>query len=109
MENIRSMMRGTITEQYLSVQHKGQPSPTPSGPYYVFARWENGKTVSRRLRTPGALAQARQDVANHERFVALCREYEDATQELTVLEREQIASDEAVKKGLTPQRRPTRK
>lgn len=99
LEAIRSMKRGTIAEQYLPAKRKGEQGPKRHGPYYVLARWEEGKTVSQRLRTPEALAQARQDVANHERFVALCKEYECATEELGALEREHSASEEALKKA----------
>lgn len=109
LESIRSMRRGTIAEQYLEVPRQGQSSPVRRGPYYVLARWENGKTVSQRLRTPEALAQARRDVANHERFVALCKEYERATEALGALERERAGSDEALKKGLRSRSKPPRK
>lgn len=109
LESIRSMRRGTIAEQYLEVPRKGRSSPVRRGPYYVLARWENGKTVSQRLRTPEALAQARQDVANYERFVAFCKDYERATEELGALERQGAASDEALKKGLKSRSKPQRK
>jgi len=108
VESIRSMRRGTIAEQYLEGKRKGRSLPTRRGPYYVLARWENGKTVSQRLRTPEALAEARQDVANHEHFVALCKDYEQATEALGVLERQGAASDEALKKGLKSRSKPRR-
>lgn len=109
LESIRSMRRGTIAEQYLEVQRKGRSSPVRRGPYYVLARWENGKTISQRLRTPEALAQARQDVANHDRFVALCKEYERVTEALGALERQGALSDEALKRGLRSRSKPPRK
>jgi len=81
------MERGTINEQYLSVRHKGRKQPVKRGPYYVFSRREGNKTVSRRLTSPEQLQQARQDVARHERFVALCRAFEGLTERLGKLER----------------------
>ncbi len=89
MAGIRSMRRGTISEQYLRVPHKGQARPARCGPYYVLARWEGGKTVSRRLSTPQQVAQARADVAARQRFVAVCQEYERLTEQLGQLEQRQ--------------------
>ena len=54
MRSIRSMKRGTITEQLLKVRHKGVKEKVHCGPYYVFSRYEAEarKTKSRRL-SPG--------------------------------------------------------
>ncbi|MHC4996028.1 MAG: DUF6788 family protein [Planctomycetota bacterium] len=87
LRSVRSMERGTISEQYLSVPRRGRKQPVKRGPYYVFSRREGGRTVSRRLSSPEQLQQARQDVARHERFVDLCREYERLTERLGKLER----------------------
>jgi hypothetical protein len=86
MAGIRSMQHGTISEQYLRVPHKGQAQPARCGPYYVLARWQGGKTVSRRLSTPQQLAQAKADVGAHQHFVALCEEFERLTEQLGQLE-----------------------
>jgi hypothetical protein len=87
MGAIRSMQRGTINEQYLRVPRKGRVEAGRCGPYYVLSRSEGGKTVSRRLTTPQQVAQARADVAAHQRFAELCREYERLTERLGQLER----------------------
>jgi len=87
MRRIRSMRRGTINKQYLSVPHKGKDRPVRRGPYYVLSRWRDGKTVSQRLTDPQQVQQACSDVAAHRRFVELCREYEQVTEELGQLER----------------------
>ena len=84
---IRSMRRGTINEQFLTVPRKGRAQAGRCGPYYVLSRWEGGKTVSRRLTNPQQVTQARADMAAYQRFVALCREYERLTEQLGQLER----------------------
>lgn len=89
MAAIRSMQRGTVSEQYLRVPHKGQAQPGRCGPYYVLARWEGGKTVSRRLSTPQQVARAKADVAAYQRFVALCQEYQRLTEQLGQLEQKE--------------------
>ena len=62
-----------------------------------IARWENGKTHSRRV-PQEELEQIKQDVANHKRFIVLCKEFEALTQQLGQLERAQKADMETVKK-----------
>ena len=83
---IRSMRRGTVNEQYLSVRHKGQSEPGRCGPYYVLSRKEGGRTVSQRL-AAAQVEQVRGDVAAHRRFVEFCQEYERLTEQLGQVER----------------------
>ena len=87
LRQIRSMRRGSISEQFLKVPHKGQAQPALRGPYYVLSRNEGGKTVSQRLTSPQQVRQARADVAAYQQFAALCREYEQVTERLGQLER----------------------
>jgi hypothetical protein len=99
MRSIRSMQRGTINEQFLKVRHRGIKEAKPCGPYYVLSRHEprSGKTRSRRLTSRDALDKARKDIAAYQRFVALCREFQDLTEALG--ERESSLPDlEAEKK-----------
>lgn len=100
MERIRSMCRGTVAEQFLKVPHKGKKDPVLRGPYYVFVRKEQGQNRSVRLTTPEQVEQARGDVERYRRFKQLCREFEELTEQLGVLERKATASEEALKKGL---------
>lgn len=85
MLTIRSMQRGTVSQQYLKVPHKGQAAAL-CGPYYVLTRKQAGKTVSRRV-PAGQVEQARSDVAAHRRFVDLCQQFERLTEQLGQLER----------------------
>lgn len=88
MRSIRSIRRGTINEQYLKVSHQGIREPVLRGPYYVLSRREGSKTVSQRLTSEAEVQQAREDIAEHKRFVALCQEFEEVTERLGQLERE---------------------
>jgi len=108
MRSMHSMKRGSITEQYLKVRHKGKKEPVLRGPYYVFSRKEGGRTVSKRLRSPGELEQTRSDVAAHRRFVELCKEFEVLTERLGELERD-MGEVERVKKGRRLRSRRTRR
>ena len=82
MGGIKSLQRGSITEQYLKVRRKGRGREERRGPYYVFSRRSGGRTVSRRLTTAEELASARAGVAASQRFRALCREFEELTERL---------------------------
>ena len=87
IRSIRSLKRGSITQQYLDVPHQGKKKPVRRGPYYVFSRRENDRTVSHRLRTPEEVEQTRQDIARFERFKALCLQLEQLTERLGDLQR----------------------
>lgn len=100
IRSIRSMRRGTINEQYFKVRLKGKQERTRQGPYYVLSRREGDKTVSRRLTSPAAVEQARQDVVAFKRFQALCREFEQVTFRLGELERAAGQEKKRFKSGL---------
>ncbi|MFQ5799793.1 MAG: DUF6788 family protein [Bacteroidota bacterium] len=102
MRSIRTMRRGTINRQFLNVPQKGKKEPARRGPYYVFSRCEEGKTVSRRLRSERELQQALQELAQYKRFVALCKEFERLTEKLGDLERHpQDSSEKKRRKSLS--------
>jgi hypothetical protein len=92
------MRRGTINQQYLKVRHRGKSEPVLRGPYYVFSRRGEGKTVGYRLTTAQEVEQARADILAHKRFVALCKEFAEVTEELGRLERRAPEEREAEKK-----------
>ena len=87
MRSIRSMRRGTISEQRFKTHLKGRKGVVLQGPYYVLSRREGGKTVSKRLTSPIELERARKDVAEYKKFLGLCQEFERLTARLGELER----------------------
>jgi hypothetical protein len=86
IREIRSMERGSITEQYIKVPQKGG-KPALRGPYYSILRREGKTTVGYRLTTDADLERAKRDVEAHRRFSALCKEYERLTERLGEFER----------------------
>jgi hypothetical protein len=101
LKSIRFMRRGSITEQFFPVRRQGREQTIRRGPYYVFTRHQGSKTVSRRLTTPEALQQAREDVEAFKNFQALCRDYEQLTEKLGALERETAQEKKRLKSGLS--------
>ena len=99
MNAIRSAERASLKGQMLAVKLKGREKPVMRGPYYVLARWENGKTKSRRVRGE-ELEWVREDVANHKQLRTLFEEFEELTECLGHLERDEAALEDAEKKGL---------
>ncbi len=87
IRSIRSMRRGTINEQHFKTRLKGRKGMILQGPYYVLSRREGEKTVSRRLKSPEEVEQARRDVVEYKRFMGLCQEFERLTARLGELER----------------------
>jgi len=84
MGQIKSMKRGTLTEQYLKVRHRGKKEPVLRGPYYVLSRHAGGGTVSRRVSLK-ELSKVRRELEEAKRFRELCREFEELTEELGLL------------------------
>ena len=95
---IRSLRKGSINEQWFPVMRDGKKTEELRGPYFVFTYKAEGRTVSKRLHGEAALARAREDAANYQRFRALCAELESLTMELGELERRECGEEEAVKK-----------
>jgi hypothetical protein len=95
MRALRSMRRGSVSEQYLKVRHKGKRKPVVRGPYWVYTWKEGGKTVGQRLSREEA-ARIKKDVEAHKKFVALCKEFETLTMRL---------GDVEVEGALTPEKK----
>lgn len=70
------------------------------GPSWSLTREVGGKTVTRVI-PAGAVAQTREQIAEHRRFRALVRELVETSEQLcdAKLEAGEAASDEAAKKG----------
>lgn len=84
ISSIRTMRKGSVTEQYLKVPRKGQREPALKGPYFLYTRKEKGKTVGRRLSKEKA-DQFRQQVEAFHRFQALGKEYAEISERLADL------------------------
>lgn len=105
MRSIRSMMRGTINEQYFKSHPQGKSEPVIRGPYYVLSRREGKKTLSVRLTSPAELERAKTDVAGHKRFTALCQKFERLTERLGELERKDTDLEIKKKRRRSPSSR----
>ena len=100
MGEIRTMRRGSVSEQFLKVAHKGKAEPVARGPYYLWQYWEEGKPVRRRLKGGPEVAAARREVAAHKRFEHLCDQYVHIAESLAEVERGPECSADSLKKGL---------
>jgi hypothetical protein len=107
MRSIRSMRRGTISEQYVPRSRQGKKTGEMRGPYYVLSRNVRRKTVSERLRAD-ELAQARVDVEQYKAFVGLCEEFVSLTAQLSVVERAEAALDQEKKRRKSSSNRTAR-
>ena len=101
LATIRSLRKGSLNEQWFPVVRGGKKTKKLRGPYFVWSYKVGKKTVSERLKDDKAVALARQDAANYRRFRQLCGELEAVIAQLGETERQEAASQEAVKKGLT--------
>ena len=81
---MRSMRKGSVTKQFLSVPQKGK-EPAIRGPYFTYTKKEKGKTVGRRLKTK-EVERFKDDVTAFHRFQALCQEYAELTERLGDIE-----------------------
>lgn len=82
ISEVRFMQKGTISYQRVPRTVNGRKTGAMRGPYPVLTWKHRGKTRSLRLKTEEELQWAEQAVANHRRFAALCREYEELAEGL---------------------------
>ena len=100
MGALRTMRRGTVSEQFLAVPHKGQAQPVLRGPYYLWQYWEHGVPKRQRLHGASEVKAAREEVAAHKEFERLCDQYVCTAEALAKAEGETVTLEEAVKKGV---------
>jgi len=81
---MRSMRKGSVTEQFLQVPQKGK-EPAIRGPYYTYTKKVKGKTVGRRLKST-EVERFKDDVKAFHRFQALCKEYAELNERLGEME-----------------------
>jgi hypothetical protein len=104
MERMRCMRQGSVNEQWFAVVRNGKPTQEKRGPYYVLTAKQNGRTVSQRLRSPQQVARTKEEVANHSRFMDLCRQFAQLTEQMGELERPeagQAAQEKKRRKSLS--------
>lgn len=99
MDQIRSLYRGTLNTLYKEQIKQGKPTGNQYGPYYVLSRNVHGKTKSRNV-PARELDVVREGLEQHALFSKLCDEYEELTQRLGELERDEETAAERQKKGL---------
>lgn len=99
ISSIETMRRGTVNEQFFHARRKGTQDLSRQGPYFVWSRSEGGRTVSQRLSSPEAVAQARNEVAAYKRFQALCGEYVQIATELGALKQTTAQEKKRSKSG----------
>lgn len=103
VSEIRFMQKGSISLQRMPSAQGGTQAEAMRGPYPILTWKEAGRTRSLRLKSKDEVAWAEQAVANHRRFAALCKEYQELGERIAhELRRtpQDAASEEAVKKGL---------
>jgi hypothetical protein len=99
MEQMRSLHRGTLNAVYKEQVKDGKATGVRYGPYYVLSRNVRGKTKSRNVASR-EVDEVRAGLEQHTLFRELCDEYEELTQRLGELERNEEAAAERQKKGL---------
>jgi hypothetical protein len=109
MGELRTMRRGTVSEQFLDVPHKGQAKPVRRGPYYLWQYWERGIPKRQRLHAGAEVESVRKEVAAYKEFDLLCKEYVSIAEALAQEERDRSVSEQSLKKGLKSRSSGTRK
>ena len=79
MRGIERLRRGTISEQFYGTGENRQ------GPYYVWQGYSGSKHWSKRIPRDQA-AQVHDDIGAGARFRALCEEFAEVTEQVTVAE-----------------------
>lgn len=71
---IGDMRRGSVSQQFVPVQRKGEKAPVLKGPYYVYTAKQKGKSIGKHLKVGPELEKYRREVNNYHRFKQLIRE-----------------------------------
>ena len=102
LEAIRSLRKGTLSEQWVPVVRDGKKTKKLRGPYFVWTFKAGKKTVSERIKGKQEQQWAQHDALNYQRFKDLCAELEDLTHQLGLAERQAQEETGAVKKRRKP-------
>jgi hypothetical protein len=102
---IGDMRRGSVTEQYIPVLHKGKDKPVLRGPYYVYTTKIGGKSVGRHLRA-AELKKYHMEVDNFHKFQEVCKKLLNISEEICGLKSAMMESDiDGIKKSLMKSQR----
>ena len=104
MAEVGDLRPGSLVERYRrcgkAACHCAGKGMAGHGPSWSLTREVGGKTLTRVI-PAGAIAQTREQIAEHRRFRALVRELVETSEQLcdVKLQAGEATSDEAVKKG----------
>lgn len=97
MRSIRCLCRGSLTEQYLDARSSGG-EPVKHGPYFVLSWREEGHTKSRRV-SREEVSVVQSDLLERQRFLTLCREFEELTERMGQLERGALSPEKKLQRS----------
>ena len=102
---IGHMRRGSVSEQFVPVQHKGKKAPVLRGPYYVYTAKHKGKSIGKHLKVGPELEKYRQEVNNYHRFQRLISEFLSVNEKICEMsplpyKSDTLEKDEIKKKSL---------
>lgn len=109
MGELRTVRRGSVSEQFLSLTHKGEAKPVRRGPHYLWRYWERGIPKRQRLHAGAEVEFARKEVAAYKEFELLFMEYVSVAEALAEEERNTCVSEHSPQKGLKSRSNGTRK
>jgi len=102
---IGHMRRGSVSEQFVPVKHKGKKAPVLRGPYYVYTAKHKGKSIGKHLKVGPELEKYRQEVNNYHRFQRLISEFVNVNEKICEMsplpyKNDALEKDEIKKKSL---------
>ena len=82
IEALGDMRKGSVTKQFLNVK-SADGSTAQHGPYWVYTFKEQGRTVSRRLKSPGEVEAYKEQIKQFRVFEDLSAEFVEVNQKIS--------------------------